>query len=140
MTATGITSPEAWRLTVGEVAEEAGVAASAVRFYDEHGVVESVRTASNQRRFDASAGCRIKVAQLAQRIGLTVREIAELYSDLPQDPTPGDWGRIGRRLVTEAERRVAALRATVDAMSEGSARLCETEERIEAGRSASAHA
>ncbi len=110
--------------TVGEVAAEAGVAASAVRFYEQHGVIRAERTSGDQRRFDGSAACRIKVAKVAQRVGLTVREIAEVFADFPQEPSCEDWGRVAETLVAEAEARTAALRAYLAEMSSG-AKLCE---------------
>ena len=115
-------------LTVGEVAAASGVAPSAVRFYEKHGLVTARRTAGDQRRFDDSAACRIKVARVAQGVGLTVREIADVFSALPADPAPEDWHRIAVVLVEEAEARVAALRARLEAIGAGG-RLCEIEGR-----------
>src|SRR5690625_3837449 len=68
-------------LTVGEVARDSGVSASAVRFYEKHAVVTADRTAGNQRRFGDAAVCRIQVARLAQRVGLRSEEhTSELQS------------------------------------------------------------
>src|SRR3954471_6045240 len=100
----------AYTKTVGEVASDSGVAASAVRFYEQHGVISAVRTQGDQRRFDESAACRIRVAKVAQRVGLTVREIAEIFASLPPAPQPQDWARVADTLVAEAEARTAALR------------------------------
>lgn len=111
-------------LTVSEVAAESGVASSAVRFYEKHGVIGATRTAGNQRRFAESAICRIEVARLAQRVGLTVREIAELFADLPADPGPEDWERVADELMREAEQRVRTLATQLDSLGSG-ARLCE---------------
>lgn len=123
-----LTAPEAPHRgavhAVSEVATASGVAPSAVRFYEKHGVVRAMRTAGNQRRFDDSAACRIQVAKLAQRVGLTVREIAELFSDLPADPGPEDWARIADQLVVEAQRRVADLQAGLDVLATDT-KLCE---------------
>lgn len=118
------TTSDQTSLTVREVADEADVAPSAVRFYEERGVVSAARTAGNQRRFHESAPCRIQVAKLAQRVGLTVREIAELFSSLPDGPGAEDWERIGTRLVWEAERRVADLKTQLDSLG-SDARLCQ---------------
>lgn len=112
------------QLTVSEVAAESGVAPSAVRFYETHGVIRAARTAGNQRRFDESAACRIQVAKLAQQVGLTVREIAELLSELPTDPGAEDWESVAEQLVTEAEARVARLRSHLEALGSGD-RLCD---------------
>lgn len=117
-------------LTVSDVAAEAGVAPSAVRFYETYGVITATRTASNQRRFDRSAGCRIKVAKLAQRVGLTVREIAEVFADLPADPGPADWDRVANVLIAEAETRTAQLRSRLSDMRSGT-RLCEIVDHLD---------
>lgn len=117
-------------LTVGEVASTSGVAPSAVRFYDSHGVITAVRTATNQRRFDHSAPCRIQIAKLAQRVGLTVREIAQLFSALPAEPTAADWSRVAAGLISQAEQRVTDLRAQLDALESGD-KLCEIGARLQ---------
>lgn len=116
-------SPTA-QLSVSDVAAESGVAPSAVRFYEQHGVITASRTAGNQRRFDESASCRIEVARLAQRVGLTVREIAELFAGLPAEPGSEDWEPVAGRLVREAEQRVADLTARLEELGSG-AKLCE---------------
>ncbi|MBX7266943.1 MerR family transcriptional regulator [Micromonospora sp. Llam7] len=110
--------------SVSEVAVDGGVAPSAVRFYENHGVITAVRTSGNQRRFDESAACRIQVAKLAQRAGLSVREIAALFADLSADPTPEEWAGVAGRLVAEVEERVRKLKAQLAAMESG-AKLCE---------------
>lgn len=111
-------------LTVGEVAAESGVAASAVRFYEKQGIIHARRTSTNQRRFDESAACRIHVAKLAQRVGLTVREIAELFDSLPADPEPDDWSGLADHLVRQAEQRVADLKKQLEALG-SDAKLCD---------------
>lgn len=111
-------------LTVSEVAAEAGVAPSAVRFYENHGLITAARTSGNQRRFTEADPCRIKVAKVAQRVGLSVREIADLFAILPEEPGPQDWGQVARALVGEAQARVDALRATLDDLGSGT-KLCE---------------
>lgn len=100
------------------------MAPSAVRFYEQHGLVSAVRTPGGARRFNADAACRIKVAKVAQRVGLTIREIVDVFEGLPADPAPADWGLVTQRLVREAEERVAALREQLDALG-GDARLCD---------------
>jgi MerR family transcriptional regulator, redox-sensitive transcriptional activator SoxR len=111
-------------LSVAEVARAADVSPSAVRFYEAHGLVRAVRTSGNQRRFDPSASCRIRVAKVGQRVGLTVREIAEILAGLPGDPRPEDWARVADRLQTEANRRITELAAALEDIGSGR-RLCE---------------
>lgn len=117
-------APAAEVLTVSEVAAASAVASSAVRFYEKHGVINAARTAGNQRRFDETASCRIQVARLAQRVGMTVREIAELFADLPADPGYDDWARVADQLIIGAEQRVADLKAQLNAIGTEAA-LCE---------------
>ena len=116
-------------LTVSEVAVDSGVASSAVRFYERYGVIQAERTAGNQRRFAEDASCRIKVAKLAQRVGLTVREIADTFDTLPPEPQPADWHRVAAQLVIEAEQRVETLKRATSAMSSGG-RLCDLDEAL----------
>ncbi|UFU06494.1 MerR family transcriptional regulator [Ruania halotolerans] len=124
-----LVAPARHELTVGDVAQDAGVAPSAVRFYEKHGVVTARRNTGNQRRFDESASCRIKVAKLAQRVGLTVREIADLYAHLPADPGPQEWEQVADRLIAESERRTNELRACLDELQSGG-KLCGAVDRM----------
>lgn len=130
MTVTSTISAPA-TLTVGDVAAATGCAPSAVRFYEKHGVITAVRTDSNQRRFDESAACRLRVARLAQRVGLTVREIADVLSDLPTEPGPESWSRVAAVLIGEAERRTRDLKERLTEMTSG-AKLCEIADSWEA--------
>ncbi|WNV75203.1 MerR family transcriptional regulator [Geodermatophilus sp. DSM 44513] len=123
-------APSGFTMTVSDVAAATGVAPSAVRFYEKHGLVVAHRTAGDQRRFDDNAACRIKVAKVAQRVGLTVREIADVLRDLPEDPQPHDWARIAEVLVSEAESRTAALKAYLAEIRSG-ARLCDIDHRVD---------
>lgn len=117
------------RHTVGEVAAQAGVAASAVRFYETHGLITAERTTGGQRRFDDDAACLIKVAKVAQRVGLTVREIRDLLATLPARPAPADWGRLTDALVAEAEARTAALRTCLQELGSGT-KLCDLDTAV----------
>jgi MerR family redox-sensitive transcriptional activator SoxR len=116
-------------LTVGDVARAAGVAPSAVRFYEKHGVITATRDGGGRRVFDDSASCRIKVAKLAQRVGLTVREIAELFADLSPSAGTEEWGRMAAALVDESERRLADLRTSLAEMQAGGP-LCGVVDRL----------
>lgn len=124
MSTVAVGSRDQYLHTVSDVAQESGVAASAIRFYEKHGIIAGVRTSGNQRRFDDSAACRVKVARVAQRIGYSVAEIAELLSTLPRTPQLADWERLHRTLVVEAEQRIADINTQLTALkSDG--RLCE---------------
>jgi MerR family redox-sensitive transcriptional activator SoxR len=99
-------------LTVGDLARASGIAPSAVRFYEKHGLIASERTSGNQRRFHRVDECLVKIIRVAQRVGLSVAEIREQMSDLPQDRgdiTIDDFLRLRRRLEREARERIQAL-------------------------------
>ena len=124
MTAPAVPNPVAFVRTVSDIAAASGVAPSAVRFYEKHGLIAAQRTSGDQRRFGEDAACRIRVARVAQRVGLSVREIAEVFQGLSADADEQDWERVAGILIAEAEGRVAALRENLEALGSG-ARLCE---------------
>jgi len=106
-------------LTVGEVAAASGVATSAIRFYERQGLLTSVRTSGNQRRYDEFAPCVVRICRVAQRVGLSVQEIVALFAALPAKPTEADWQQLTRALVAEAERRIAELHHALDDIASG---------------------
>lgn len=110
--------------TVGEVAREAGVTPHTVRFYEDHGLITAERTPGNQRRFEADTACRIKVAKVAQRIGLSVADVRVLLASLPPAPAEEDWHRLEYDLAAEAERRIQDLHAVL-ADIRSDQKLCE---------------
>jgi len=112
------------RLTVGELARASGVAPSAVRFYETHGLITGERTAGNQRRFRDSDACRVKVIRVAQQVGLSVAEIKAFLDDLPDAPSATDWRRLAERLVQEATERIQRLASVVDDIVTGD-KLCD---------------
>ena len=75
-------------LTIGEIARRSGVASSALRFYEERGLIASERTGSRHRRFPRSTLRRIAFIVFAQRIGLTLDEIGAELGKLPADRAP----------------------------------------------------
>jgi MerR family transcriptional regulator, redox-sensitive transcriptional activator SoxR len=85
-------------LTIGELAARSGVAASALRYYDRLGLLESDRTFGNQRRFPRSELRRVAFIRIAQRVGLSLDEIRDALAMLPEGRTPtrGDWARLSR--------------------------------------------
>lgn len=125
---TAPTTPSALpTLTVSEVARSAGVAVSAVRFYDAQGLIASARTSGNQRRFYVVDGCLIRIIRVAQRAGLSVADIRELMADLPADrATIGieDFLRLRGRLESEVRERIAALTNVLDDLTSDQ-RFCE---------------
>lgn len=86
------------RLTIGELAERSGVATSALRYYEAQGLITATRTSGNQRRYERSTLRRVAFIRSAQRVGLTLDEIAEAMASLPggRAPTKSDWTRLSR--------------------------------------------
>jgi len=113
-------------LTVGQLAEASHVAASAIRFYDTHGLLPSSRTPGNQRRFAEHVSCRVKMIRICQRVGLSVAEIRELLGVLPSDreAAPADWQALTDRLEAELNSRIRELKGVLDEVSSNSV-LCQ---------------
>lgn len=106
-------------LTIGQLAERSGVAPSAIRFYEERGLISSTRTTGNQRRYLMSTLRRVAFIRTAQRVGLTLEEIGEALSTLPdgRTPTKADWHRLSkawRPRLDEQIRRIELLRDQLD--------------------------
>jgi MerR family transcriptional regulator, redox-sensitive transcriptional activator SoxR len=98
-------------LTIGQVAKRSGVAASALRYYEERGLIESDRAGSGHRRYPRSVLRRVAFIVFAQRIGLTLEEIGEELTKLPPDraPTKRDWSRLSSKWTSRIDDRIAEL-------------------------------
>jgi MerR family redox-sensitive transcriptional activator SoxR len=98
-------------LTIGEVARRSGVASSALRFYEERGLIRSERAGSGHRRFPRSVLRRIAFIVFAQRIGLTLDEIGDELDKLPPGrvPTRTDWSRLSSKWATRIDERIQEL-------------------------------
>ncbi len=101
-------------LTIGDLARRTGLSVSAIRFYEEKGLVASFRTAGGQRRFFRSAIRRLSFALIAQQLGLTLPQIAAELANLPEGrtPTAADWKRISSGIRSLIDQRIAALERT----------------------------
>src|SRR3954453_7175965 len=98
-------------LTITEVARRSGVAASALRFYEDRGLIASERAGSGHRRYPRHVLRRIAFIVFAQRIGLTLDEIAtELAKPPPNRPPPRrDWSRLSAGWADRIDERIAEL-------------------------------
>jgi MerR family redox-sensitive transcriptional activator SoxR len=99
------------QLTIGEVSRRSGVATSALRFYEEGGLIRSSRASSGHRRYPRSVLRRIAFIVFAQRIGLTLDEISGELSKLPPDRAPNrrDWSRLSSGWTSRIDDRIAEL-------------------------------
>jgi MerR family redox-sensitive transcriptional activator SoxR len=98
-------------LTIGETSRRSGVAASALRFYEERGLIHSERAGSGHRRYRRPVLRRIAFIVFAQRVGLTLEEIRAELDKLPPDraPTRRDWSRLTGTWSTRIDERIAEL-------------------------------
>jgi MerR family transcriptional regulator, redox-sensitive transcriptional activator SoxR len=106
-------------LTVGAVAERSGLAVSAIRFYEDKGLIASARTEGGQRRFRRDVLRRLAFIQVAQRVGLSLEEIRRALATLPDKSAPSghEWKRLSsswRPLIDERIRLLEALRDELD--------------------------
>jgi len=98
-------------LTIGDVAQRSGVAASALRFYEERGLITSERNSGGHRRFARPVIRRVAFIVFAQRVGLSLEEIGRELAKLPADRVPGrrDWSRLSRAWTGRIDARIAEL-------------------------------
>ncbi|CAN5244432.1 redox-sensitive transcriptional activator SoxR [soil metagenome] len=98
-------------LSIGQVSARSGVATSALRYYEELGLIDSVRTTGNQRRYTQAALRRVAFVRSAQRVGLTLDEVAGALATLPsgRTPTRADWTRLSRTWRPRIEAQIERL-------------------------------
>jgi MerR family redox-sensitive transcriptional activator SoxR len=101
-------------LTIGDLARRTGLSVSAIRFYEQRGLVHAIRTSGNQRRFLRADIRRLSFAMIAQRLGLTLAEIQTELGTLPEGkpPSRADWERISRRINAVLEEKILLLQRT----------------------------
>ncbi|HEY6629318.1 MAG TPA: redox-sensitive transcriptional activator SoxR [Acidimicrobiia bacterium] len=107
-------------LTIGELAERAGVATSALRFYEDRGLIASERTPGNQRRYPRATLRRVALIRAAQEMGLSLGEVAVALETLPHErtPTKRDWERLSRSWRARLDNQIAELQALRDELSD----------------------
>lgn len=99
------------QLTIGELAARTGLSVSAIRFWEEKGLVEALRTRGGQRRFLRSDIRRLSFALIAQQLGFSLQQISRELAVLPQGrtPTAADWAKISRGFRRQLDERIAAM-------------------------------
>lgn len=98
-------------ISIGEVAARAGVAASALRFYENEGLISSRRSAGGHRQYPRDALRRIAFIRAAQLVGLALPDIKAALATLPdgRTPTKADWSRLAKDWGPQLDARIAAL-------------------------------
>jgi len=100
-------------LTIGELSSRSGVSASALRFYEREGLIESRRTDGNQRRYPSVTLRRVALVQAGKAAGIPLERLRGALDTLPngKSPTKRDWERLSRSWAAEVDARIAMLQA-----------------------------
>ena len=108
-------------LSVGEVAARSGIAVSTLHFYEAKGLIRSMRSRGNQRRYPRSVLRRIAVIKIAQRTGIPLADIQKALSALPDDRQlmASDWERLSENWKADLSERIARLTALRDQLTCG---------------------
>ena len=98
-------------LAIGEVSARSGMAASALRYYEDQGLISSTRTAGGARRYARSVLRRLAVIRAARNVGLSLPEIRSALETLPpgRPPTADDWARLSQGWRDRLDEQIAAL-------------------------------
>ncbi|WP_322054284.1 redox-sensitive transcriptional activator SoxR [Paraburkholderia bannensis] len=106
-------------ISIGELAKRSGVASSAIRFYEEQGLISSTRTAGGQRQYRRETLRRVGFIRAAQAVGLNLSEIRSALETLPgqRTPTKRDWERLSRAWQPLLQERIDGLIALRDQLA-----------------------
>ncbi|WP_321888286.1 redox-sensitive transcriptional activator SoxR [Paraburkholderia bannensis] len=106
-------------ISIGELAKRSGVAPSAIRFYEEQGLISSSRTAGGQRQYRRETLRRVGFIRAAQAVGLNLSEIRSALDTLPgqRTPTKRDWERLSRAWQPLLQARIDGLIALRDQLA-----------------------
>ncbi|MGF1647440.1 MAG: redox-sensitive transcriptional activator SoxR [Kineosporiaceae bacterium] len=106
-------------LAIGDVARRAGMAASALRYYEQQGLIHSDRSPGGRRTYRRTVLRRLAFVRAAQRVGLSLDEIRAALATLPdgRTPTAADWERLSRSWRTRLDEQIAALERLRDGLS-----------------------
>lgn len=98
-------------LSVGEMAERAGVPVSTIHFYEAEGLIESWRTPANHRRYDRRELRRVAIARVAQSVGIPLSEVKEVLARVPREAAVGkaEWVRAASPWAQLLDERIELL-------------------------------
>jgi len=105
--------------TVGKVAQRCGVKVSTLHFYEQKGLIHSLRNAGNQRRYKADVLRRVSVIKAAQKMGISLAAIKDAFASLPdrRTPTMKDWEKLSSAWQIELNGRIAYLQRLRDTLT-----------------------
>ena len=111
---------ESTGLAIGAVAERSGLAVSALRFYEDHGLITAARTDGGQRRYPRDVLRRLAVIRAAQQVGFSLAEITEMLAVLPDDHhvTEAEWRALARSWRPQIDERIQVLERLRDQLDQ----------------------
>jgi MerR family redox-sensitive transcriptional activator SoxR len=103
-------------ISIGQVADRAGISVSSLHFYERRGLIRSERSAGNQRRYPRDVLRRIAFIRAAQRVGFSLARIADALAQLPAERTPNgdDWAGLAQLWRREIDARILQLQRLRD--------------------------
>jgi MerR family redox-sensitive transcriptional activator SoxR len=106
-------------LTIGELSARSGVAPSALRFYEERGLIRADRTSGNQRRYPRATLRRVALVRAGAAAGIPLEQIRAALESLPSGRTPSrrDWERLSRSWRADIDNRISMLEALRDRLT-----------------------
>jgi MerR family redox-sensitive transcriptional activator SoxR len=97
-------------LTISQVAKQVGLRASAIRYYEQIGLLETTERVGGQRRYDTTVFYRLSIVQRAQQAGFTLEEVHELLTGFVQGtPAPERWKRLSTRKLAELAAKMSEI-------------------------------
>lgn len=97
-------------LTISEVARAVGLRSSAIRYYEEIGVLQPAVRMGGQRRYDKTAIYRLTLIRRAQEAGFSLTEIQELFSGFGEEvPVSARWKALSESKLSEIKDKIAQL-------------------------------
>lgn len=105
-------------LSIGDVAARTGLAVSAIRFYEDEGLIAPWRNGAGRRRFQRADIRRLSFVMIAQQFGFTLPQIRAELDKLPRHraPTKADWTRISVEFRAGLDDRIARLEKLRDTL------------------------
>jgi MerR family redox-sensitive transcriptional activator SoxR len=99
------------RMSIGDVASEAGIRPSAVRYYERLGVLPKALRVSGRRQYDESTVERLAIVRFAKQVGFTMEEVRDLLDGIERRPPPERWRLMAERKLAEVTQLIAEAKA-----------------------------
>ena len=98
-------------LSIGQISSISNISVPTVRFYEDKKLIWSIRTSGNQRRYHASMVRRIAIIKIAQRVGISLQEVNDVFIDLPSNKTAtkNDWQRMSKKWNVQLNEKINSL-------------------------------